>query len=103
MTYMSMPAEKEEQHQGSYSKAPLYRNSASLKQYLDFGIIVRDCSLRFELLNIYLQGSGRGGQGCPAPWDTPGPEAASMRKVMESNILGDNYLIPDVKWKGHLG
>lgn len=41
-------------------RAPLSRNSALLKKYLDFGIIVRDFAMRFELLNVYLWFGGKG-------------------------------------------
>lgn len=43
-----------------YSRAPLPRIRALLKKYVDYGIIVRDFSIIFELLNIYLLLSLRG-------------------------------------------
>lgn len=44
-----------------YNRAPLSRNGARLKQYSNFDIILREFSMRFEVLNIYLLLSGRGG------------------------------------------
>lgn len=99
-----------------YSRAPSSMNSAHLKQYSDFGIILRKFSMRSELLNIYPLLSGRGvlaavcgaAQGeratvLPHPGDAPCLEAAGVRRAMESNVLQDGYLVLDVKWKDHLG